>query len=163
MNIELSAQEYRDLLDVLHIADVVMSGHRTEVDMRTVGHRALIQKLYALAREAGFDQLIAQSQGEKKYVPTEKFEHSSLAHGIIHEFGDHLFWDGLISRLTMRDAAMIAGGNERLASMSDSERQAVEGPLRQRYILEFSTNGVANLSVIEQFGLGEGMPVRTSD
>jgi hypothetical protein len=28
MNIEISPKEYRDLLDILHIADVVMSGHR---------------------------------------------------------------------------------------------------------------------------------------
>jgi hypothetical protein len=163
MNIQLSTPEYRDLLDILHIADVIMSGHRTETDARTVGHRTLIQKLYALARGEGFDQLIGQNESMKKYVPTEAFEHDSLAHGIIHEFGEHLFWDGLVSRLTMRDAVMIAGGNEHLASMSYSEREAMLGPLRQRYIREFSANGVANLSVIEQFGLGEGIPVRTSD
>jgi hypothetical protein len=27
MNIEISTKEYRDLLDILHIADVIMSGH----------------------------------------------------------------------------------------------------------------------------------------
>jgi hypothetical protein len=62
MNIEISPKEYRDLLDILHIADVVMSGHRREEDKRTERHRALIQKLYALARGEGFDRLISYSK-----------------------------------------------------------------------------------------------------
>jgi hypothetical protein len=40
MNIEISTKEYRDLLDILHIADVVMSGHRREENKRTALHRA---------------------------------------------------------------------------------------------------------------------------
>jgi hypothetical protein len=82
---------------------------------------------------------------------------------VIDEFGDHLFWDELISRLSVRDAAQIAGGIDRLNTMSDNDRQAVEGPIRQRYIEEFSANGVANLEVIERFSTGEGIPVKTSD
>ncbi len=163
MNIEISTKEYRDLLDILHIADVVMSGHRREEDMRTGRHRALIQKLYALARGEGLDRLINYNAGGSKYVPTEEFEENSLAHMVIHEFGDHLFWDELISRLTARDAARIAGGIDRLNAMSDRDRQAVEGPIRQRYIEEFATNDVANLAVVERFGIGAGIPVKTSD
>jgi hypothetical protein len=163
MNIEISTKEYRDLLDILHIADAVMSGHRREEDKRTERHRALIQKLYALARGEGLDRLISYNESGHKYLPTEEFEESSLAHAVIDEFGDHLFWDELISRLSVRDAAQNAGGIDRLNAMSDSDRQAVEGPIRQRYIEEFSANGVANLEVIERFTFGGGKPVKTSD
>lgn len=163
MNIEISAKEYRDLLDILHIADVVMSGHRRGEDKRTERHRALIQKLYAPARGEGLDRLISYNESAHKHVPTTEFEQSTLAHVVIDEFEDHLFWDELISRLTVRDAAQIAGGIDRLNAMSDSDRQAVEGPIRQRYIEEFSTNDVANLAVIERFSIGGGMPVKTSD
>ena len=163
MNIEISTKEYRDLLDILHIADIVISGHRREEDKRSERHRALIQKLYALARGEGLDRLISHNESVQQYVPTAEFEETSLAHALIDEFGDHLFWDVLISRLSVRDAAQIAGGIDRLNAMSDSDRQAVEGPIRQRYIEEFSANGVANLEVIERFSTGEGMPVKTSD
>jgi hypothetical protein len=163
MNIEISTKEYRDLLDILHIADVVMSGHRREEDMRTERHRALIQKLYALARGEGLDQLINYNESMNKYVPTSDFEQSTPVHAVIDEFGDHLFWDELINRLSIRDAAQIAGGIDRLNAMSDSDRQAVEGPIRQRYIEEFATNGVANLAVIERFSIGGGIPAKTSD
>jgi hypothetical protein len=163
MNIEISKQEYRDLLDILHIADVVMSGHRRGEDKRTERHRALIQKLYALAGGEGLDRLISYNERAHMHVPTAEFEQSTLAHVVIDEFGGHLFWDELISRLTVRDAAQIAGGIDRLNAMSGSDRQAVEGPIRQRYIEEFSTNEVVNLAVIERFSIGGGMPVKTSD
>jgi EAL domain-containing protein (putative c-di-GMP-specific phosphodiesterase class I) len=163
MKIEISTNEYRDLLDILHIADVVFSGHRRAEDKRTERHRALIQKLYSLAQTAGLEQLITYNKSVNKYVPTDAFEQSALAHALIDEFGDHLFWDELISRLSVRDAAQIAGGVDRLNAMSDSDRQALEGPIRQRYVEELSANGVANLAVIQQFVTGRGMPVETSD
>ena len=163
MNIEITTKEYRDLLDILHIADVVMSGHRREEDLRSVRHRALIQKLYALAGREGVEKLIGYNESSHTYVPTADYEESSLAHVLIDEFGDHLFWDELISRLSVRDAARNAGGIDRLNAMSDSERQAAEEPIRQRYIEEFSKNGISNVAIIERFTLGGVMPVKTSD
>jgi len=163
MNIEISTKEYRDLFDILHIADVVMSGHRRDDDMRSARHRALIQKLYALAGREGLDGLIGYNEGSQTYVPTAEYEESSLSHVLVDEFGDHLFWDELISRLSVRDAAQKVGGMNRLNTMSDNERQAAEGPIRQRYIEEFSNNGIANLAVIERFTSGGGSRVKTSD
>ncbi len=163
MNIEISATEYRDLLDILHIADVVTSGHRREEDKRSARHRSLIQKLYALAGREGLDRLIGYNESSRTYVPTAEYEENSLSHVLIDEFGDHLFWDELISRLSVRDAAQSAGGMNRLIAMSDDERQAAEGPIRQKYVEEFSNNGIANLAVIERFTLGGAMRVKTSD
>jgi hypothetical protein len=163
MNIELTAQEYRDLLDILHIADMIVSGHRRGGDKRTEGHRALIQKLYAGAGNEGFDGLVSHNRILNKYETTEDFEQSTPAHGLVNEFSEHLFWDQLISRLTIRDAAQLTGGAERLGSMSNSDRRHVEEPIRQRYVQEFSANGVANLEVIERFTAVEGMPMQTSD
>ena len=163
MNIEISADEFRILLDILHIADVVMSGHRREEDKRTVSHRALIQKLYALSTGEGAEPLISYNESVHSYIPTPEFEASTMAHKVVDEFADHLFWDGLISRLSFRDAAEIAGGKNRLNAMSDRDRQEAEGPIRQRYIEEFSKHGVDNLAVIQRFDVGEGMPVTTSD
>ena len=163
MNIEISTKEYRDLLDLLHIADVVMSGHRREPDTRSARHRALVQKLYSLARGEGLEQLISYNKSTQTYVSTVEFEKSSLAHVLIDEFGDHHFWDELISRLSARDAARITGGLQPLNAMGDNGRQVVEEPVRQRYIEEFAKNGVANLEVIERFGISGGIPAKTSD
>ncbi len=163
MNIEISLKEYRDLLDILHIADVVMSGHRREADRRTERHRALIQKFYSRAQAEGLGALIAYNDRMNAFNPTQEFEHSTVAHAVIDEFGDHLFWDELINRLSVRDAAQSAGGIDRLNAMSESERQAAEAPVRQRYIDEFALHGVANLELVERFDTGAGVTVRTSD
>jgi hypothetical protein len=163
MNIEIDAKEYRYMLDILHIADVVMSGHRRADDRRTEPHRALIQKLYALAKGAGLDRVMSFNDTLHKYVPTPEFEESTLAHVVLDEFGDHLFWDHLINRLTERDAAQLAGGIERLKAMSESDRRHLEAAIRQRYAEEFSANDIANLTLIERFGPAGSSPVKTSD
>jgi hypothetical protein len=163
MKLDLSPQEYLDLLDLLHIADVVMSGHRREEDQRTTRHRALVQKLYGLAGSEGRDRLIRHDPSANKFVPTGEFEEHSLAHPLINEFGDHLFWDELIARLTVRDAALIAGGIEQLNAMSHSDRHVLEGPIRQRYIEEFTASGITNLEVVARYGSGGEGPVETSD
>ncbi len=163
MKIEFSPKEYRDLLDLLHIADVVMSGHRKEEDKRTERHRALIQRLYSFAGGEGLDRLVSHNESAHKYVPTGEFEESSLAHTVVDEFGDHLFWDELISRLSVRDAAQVVGGTDRLNAMSHRDRHAAEAQIRQRYMDEFSKNGVANLEILDRFGFEGGKPVKTSD
>jgi hypothetical protein len=162
MKIEISAKEYRDLLDILHLAEAVMSAHRKEEDRRTEGHRVLIQKLYSLAAEKGLERLISYSQSLNRYLPTADFEENTLAHVLLREFGDHLFWDQLIARLTLRDVAQVAGGIERINAISESDRQHMEDDIRQRYVQEFATNGVANVEVIERFS-SAGMPAKTSD
>jgi hypothetical protein len=163
MNIEITPQEYLALLDILHIADVIMSGHRQKEDKRTVLHHSFIQKIYSRARSEGHERLINYNEATKGYEPAEEFEHNTLAHVLVEEFEDHLFWDGLINRLTIRDAALIAGGIERLNAMNNSERRIVEGPIRQRYLHEFRTNGVSNLEVLERQNYSDDLPVKTSD
>ena len=163
MKIEITPQEYLDLLDILHIADVIMSGHRREEDNRTERHRSLIQKMYGHARSEGHERLIRYNEATKAYEPTEEFERTTLAHAVVEEFEDHLFWDGLINRLTIRDATQIVGSLERLNAMSASERQTVEGPIRQRYFYEFRTNGIANLEVVYRQSYDNDVSVKTSD
>lgn len=163
MNIEISPQEYRDLLDILHLADVIMTGHRHEEDKRTNRQRALIQKLYALAGSTESGRWIRLDESIRHYIPTTEFEENSVVHRVIEEFADHLFWDELISRLSTRDATLAAGGIDNLNAMSAGERRIVEGPIRQRYIAEFTANNIAHLEVVHRFGNGGAAPVKTSD
>ncbi len=163
MHIEFDSSEYRDLLDILHLADVVMTGHRKGDDPRTARHRALIQKLYAQAKNAGLDNLMTFNKDLGTYVPTHDFEHTTLAHAVLDDFANHLFWDHLINRLTERDASQLIGGFERLQAMEPGDRQRLEGAIRQRYAEEFTANDVANLRLIEPLASAGGMPAKTSD
>jgi hypothetical protein len=82
---------------------------------------------------------------------------------MVDEFADHLFWDELISRLSVRDAARHAGGLARLNAMSDDDRRAAEAPARERYIEEFSRYGLDNLAVVERLTIEGEERVKTSD
>ncbi len=163
MKIELTNAEYRSLLDILHIAEVIMSGHRRQEDLRTTGHRKLLQALYARAQEAGYGNLFTYHAAEQKHHPTDEFENGALSHALIDEFVDHAFWDQLIARMTSRDAAVAAGGKERFTALGESERETLERPINERYIREFTQNGIENLEVVDRFGTGPGLAVQTSD
>jgi hypothetical protein len=163
MNVEITANEYRELLEILHIAEVIMTGHRKVPDKRSERHRALIQKIYGLAHDAGHDGLIRHDAPANAYLPTPEFEESTLSHVLINEFADHIFWDELISRLSVRDAALTVGGMDHLNALNESDRQATEGLIRQRYIEEFSRNGITNLEVVDRLNIGEETTVATSD
>jgi hypothetical protein len=161
MHIEIDAQEYRDLLDIVHIADVVLSGHGRGADKRSERHRLLIQKLYGMAKAAGFESLMGFDEEAKKHVPTALFEQGTLAHTVLNEFGEHLFWDHLINKLAQRDAAQMTGGIARLAAMDEKDRHGLFHALRQRYAEEFQANDITNLKLVEPFAAG--VPVKTSD
>lgn len=161
MKIDLSQEEYRVLLDLLHVAEVVLSSHRQEDDERSAGHRQLLQKLYARAQEAGLSDLITHHPSEGRYHPSDRFEELSAAHTFLDEYVNHVFWDQLVRQLTERDAAVKAGGSEKLEALNDDERERIEQPIKDRYLKEFSENGLTNLAVVERFGAGAA--VRTSD
>ena len=95
--------------------------------------------------------------------PRRSSRESTLSHVLVNEFADHVFWDELISRLSVRDAAQTVGGMDRLNALNESDRQATEGLIRKHYIGEFSRNGLTNVAVIDRFGVGGEEPIKMSD
>ncbi len=164
MNVDITKEEYLDLLDLLHIAGWVLVAHRTGDDQRTKQYDGIMQKLYALAREAGAGDLIEYDPGLRKYYPTRKFEDSTKAMTFVDEFVDHSFWDELIVRFAERDAARQVGGYEQLNLMSHEDLHALEDPIEDRYSEEFNEYGIDRLEIVERFGDHDASaPTRTHD
>ena len=152
MNIDISEEEYRQLLDVLKMAEWVMHAHETEKDPRTAPYDKVIQKLYALARDMGQDDMVEYDPKVKEYFLTQEFEDMSLSRDLIDEFMDETFWDELIHRLTDRDVARKVGGYDQLDTLNMTERFAQEGPILARYVQEFDDHGLDRLEIVESFG-----------
>ncbi|MGE5174551.1 MAG: hypothetical protein ACM3MD_12065 [Betaproteobacteria bacterium] len=164
MNVEITKEEYLDLLDLLHIASWVLVAHKTEEDPRTKKYDKIIQKFYALAEEMGSGNLIEHDSDAGKYYPTREFEERSKTMDFIDEFVGHAFWDELIIRLAERDAARQVGGYEQLNLLSHEDRHALEDPAGERYIEEFNENGIDRLEIVERFvDHDTSKPVRTHD
>ncbi len=163
MKVEITKEEYRDLLDMLHIAHWVMNAHKTGEDPRTEKYEKLIQKFYSLAGEMGLGGLIEFDSRIGAYFPTKTFDDESRSWDFIDEFVDDTFWDELIDRLTQRDAERQAGGYENLRTLSTEERLALESPIEERYAEEFTENGLNNVAIVEQFGPGGEKFLTTHD
>ena len=164
MNVEITKEEYLGLLDLLHIAGWILVAHKTEDDPRTQKYDRIMQKFYALAGEAGAEDLIEYDPHLAKYYPTRKFEDTSEVMTFVDEFVDQSFWDELIIRFAERDAARQVGGYEQLNQLSPEVLHALEDPLEERYAGEFDEHGIDRLEIVEQFGGHDASaPVRTHD
>ena len=164
MNVEITEEEYVDLLDLLHIAKGILSSHKTTVEPQKIKkYDWVIQKFYALAGVMGRGDLIAYDPDRGKYHPTKAFEDTSRSPELIDEFVDHSFWDELIVRFAERDAARQAGGYEKLDLLSHEDRHALVDPFEDRYAEEFNERGIERLEITERFSGDASKPVATHD
>ncbi len=161
MKVEISKEEYLELLDLVHIASWVLVFHKTVPDPRIDKYDGITQKLYALAKDMGYAGLINYDPGSRKYHPSKTLEETTGTGQLIDEFVDRSFWDELVIRFTERDAARTAGGYEQLDQLSHEERHALEDPIEKKYAKEFDDNGIEHLEIVEHYG--NAKPVVTHD
>ena len=163
MKIDITKEEYRDILDLLYVANWVLHAHKTEEDPRTRPYDKVMQKIYSSARATGFGRLIEYDPHDRRYYPTQEFEDTTKTEEFIDEFVDDSFWDELVYRLSERDAAHRVGGYAQFRLLSPEDRTALETPDRERYSEEFNKNGIDHLVIAEVFGMSAAKPVKTSD
>ncbi len=163
MKIEITKKEYRVLLDILSIADWIITYEEPREGEGVAAYEGLTQKLLAFAAEAGVGSLVTHDAVTGRYSFTADFEDSSRSWKFIDEFADGSFWEELSYRLAERDAARQAGGFEKLRFLNREKRSALHDPIRERYDAEFRENGVDRLVIAEQFGADTGGVVKTHD
>jgi hypothetical protein len=144
MKMNLTKKEYRLLLDLVYIGDWVMHAHEEEESEDTEDYRMLIQKIYGLAKEMGFDSLVESDSERNEYFPTRQYEETSRVFEFIEAYEDMSFWDELTQRLVDRDVQEEVGG-ERRERMSPEDYYTLAGPIAARYEREFSASGIANM------------------
>ncbi len=150
MKIDLTRQEYRDLLDILSIAHWVLNAHKVERDPRTERYEKLEQKFFALAKQMKYENLVSYAPEHNRYFPTREYEETSSTHAFIVEYENDSFWEELTSRLAERDLARQLGGYERVPTLSREELFEKLGQLEEYYGDEFSQNGLENLRLRDQ-------------
>ncbi len=147
MKIHLTSEEYRQLLDLLYIADWVMHAHEVDDSDECADHDLLIQKLYSYAAEAGCPDLVTLDPKHRDYQVSAQFEEETPAHEFIARYDDDTFWDELTERLTERDLEEEQGGQTTTLSVEEYFRLAA--PIREMYEEEFGDQGVARLRIVE--------------
>jgi hypothetical protein len=150
MKIDLTRKEYRDLLDILSLADWVLNAHKVDADPRTERYRKLEQKFLALAKQMKYENLVAYAPEHSRYFPTKEYEETSSTQTFITEYDNDTFWDELTARLAERDLAWQLGGYDRTRTLSPEELFEKLGELEEYYGEEFARNGLKNLQLRDQ-------------
>jgi hypothetical protein len=148
MKFELTRTEYRNLIDMLYIASWVLSAHHAEPDERVAPFDAVEQKLLSFAPKLGLSQWVEFHEDLGKFYTTRKFEDKSPAHTFINEYDDASFWDELVNRLAVRDAAKEAGGWDAYAAMSGLDRIRISGKYEDMYNEETQHDGLKRLQFV---------------
>ena len=155
MKIDLTKKEYRDLLDVLYVANWVFSAHKVEEDPRIERFEQLEQKFLALSKQMKFENLVEYDVALDTYFPTREYEETSAAHTFISEYDNDSFWDELAIRLAERDLLKQMGGSEKMANLPKEEMLKKLFQLEEFYGDEFARNGLENLQLRERRWSGQ--------
>lgn len=145
MQIELTTDEYRQLVDVLYLAEWLLTAHKVGDDPRIQSYHQLVQKLYAYTQEVGLSHLIEYAVEFDQYFPTRDLEAGTTIHKFIDEYDDETFWDELTRRLAERDLVLQLGGVDKVQKLSTEDRVRKLGQFEEYYAAEFARNGLTNL------------------
>ena len=133
MKLELTAKQFRRLLDMAYIGNWILNSTRGEDRFRD--YDEVESLLFAKAREEGMDVLAEVWQGE--VVPSRAFAEGGI-HEAIMEYENNVFFDILaedLARRDMDDAPIDESNYAELTSRIDA------------YIAEFEEHGTDNILV----------------
>jgi len=147
MKIFITKNEYRDLLDLLYIADWVLSGTKIEKDDRVTKYKSIFQRIYSYAKDFGFEDLVETDKIRDEYFQDNDFQRRSSVHELIDEYDIDSFWPELINQLVDRDLFLQGIDVKFLREMTIEERIELEEPIRDKYETEFEKNGLLNLKI----------------
>ncbi len=138
MNIDLTAKEFRRLLDLVYIGNWILNS--TRGDDRFTDYDHVESKLFALCREHGMSALVERWEGED--VPSQAFSDGGI-HEAIMDYEDTVFFEILAEELARRDmgyAEVSSDNYDELVSRMDD------------YIAEFEAHGTDNLLLTDSSG-----------
>ena len=135
MQIELTAKEFRTLLDMVYIGNWVLNS--TRGDDRFQVYDDLESKLFALARENGMKVLAQDWQGT--VVPSKAYCEGGI-HEAIAYYEDNVFYEILAEELSRRDM--------NYPEITPENYEEIIGRM-DRYMSEFELSGVDHLILEE--------------
>lgn len=133
MNLELTAKQYRRLLDMAYIGNWVLNS--TRGDDRFTDYDEVESLLFGKAGEAGMSILAEVYEGE--IVPSRAFVEGGIHEAII-EYENNVFFDILAEDLARRDM------EQENVDQNDTDELMNR---MEEYMTEFETHGTDHISV----------------
>ena len=149
MKASFTAQEYRQLLELVHLGMWTVMGYQGEDTAAAKRYYALDQKLLQLAPEAGGADLV-EKHPDGSLQPAPKLSEDERMRESQSEFQNDVFWHEIVTRLADRDLAgaqvkraMDTPGIEPPPSRDDQLKK-----IEDRYWAEFEKHDLANLVLL---------------
>lgn len=146
MKLEFTKKEMEKLLELLTIADWVLTSQDIEDDERKDDHINLLRRIYTEAHKSGMKKEIIYDEDLQEYYPDEEWEEETQVRDFIEEFEDATFWEELIFRLTQRDIERETGGK---TPKNLEEQMALFTKIQIKYEEEFEKHNLDNLELIK--------------
>ena len=145
IQIKFSKDEMKKLLELLNIADWVLTSQDVEEDERKDSYMKLLQRLYKEAYENGMTEEVEFAEDVKEYFPNEEWEEKIQARDFIEEYEDATFWDELVFRLADRDIDRKMNGKP---PKNFEEHVAMFTNIQSKYEEEYEKNNLENLEIV---------------
>lgn len=133
MHIDLTAKEFRRLLDLVYIGNWILNS--TRGDDRFADYDHVESKLFGLCQGTGMQALVEKWNGED--IPSRAFSEGGI-HEAIAYYEDAVFYEILAEELARRDMDYPA--------VSDDNYDELVSRMEQ-YIEEFRCNGIDRLTL----------------
>lgn len=144
MELKCTKEEFKALLDLVYAGNLLINGMR-EVDERILPHSEMEQKIFAMAKEFGYEELIEFDDEFNEYMPTRAYENSEV-NDYIDAYEDKVFWEELVVRMARRQALNELGDES--PDMTSAELRQRQIELEEYYEDEFIENGIYHLKWI---------------
>ena len=137
VNLELSAEQYKELIKLVYIGDWVIDEPENMV------LNDLVQVVFSKAKEAGHESLIEFDKDMNLYMPSQTFDDEVVE--IVDDYEEECFWDHLIYRMADKD--LVAKLGDKADKLTNEERIDMIDPISEKYVKEFEENGIDNLVI----------------
>ena len=133
MHIDLTAKEFRRLLDLVYIGNWVLNS--TRGDDRFADYDHVESKLFGLCQGTGMQALVEKWEGQD--IPSRAFSEGGI-HEAIAYYEDAVFYEILAEELSRRDMDY--------ADITQENYDEIVGRM-ERYMEEFRISGVDRLTL----------------
>jgi hypothetical protein len=147
MKINFTKKEYQTLVEMLLVADWVITGHEEEERETTKPYKELRKKVLSHHKEMGMADAFEYSPEHDEYFETAAYEANGPHMRFIDEYDEQVFWEELATRLAHRDIA----AEETLSvkePLGETELTKKLVELIARYEEEFAENGLDNIRFV---------------
>ncbi|OGQ48135.1 MAG: hypothetical protein A3I09_04505 [Deltaproteobacteria bacterium RIFCSPLOWO2_02_FULL_47_10] len=143
MQIELTKDEYRRLLIMASIGNIVINGYRTDDIIEEF--EKMMNHLCKYAKDFGETEFV-DSKPDEKGIYWETIRLDDVGHEYLDEYDDEAFWEELADRLASREMEKQHGKGG-LAKMSKEESLKKFWEIEEMFNEEFYNNGIDNLQL----------------